>query len=82
MSVYVHTSKTQREMGTMVNGCVWMLYIPGGKKDTNKRHKGGRKRAREAGSLVIASIGIGSQRYPFKADPPEEACEGRGDSGL
>ena len=42
MSVYVHTSKTQREMGTMVNGCVWMLYIPGGKKDTNKRHKGGR----------------------------------------
>ena len=69
-------------MGTMVNGCVWMLYIPGGKKDTNKRYKGGRKGAREAGSLVIASIGIGSQRYPFKADPPEEACEGRGDSGL
>lgn len=82
MSVYVHTSKTQREMGTMVNGCVWMLYFPGEKKDTNKRYKGGRKGAREVGSLVIASIGIVSQRHPFKADPPEEACEGRGDSGL
>lgn len=72
MSVYAHTPKTHRKMGLMVNGCVWMLYIPGEKKKIQtKRHKGGRKGAREVGSLITASAGTGSQRCPSKADPPE-----------
>lgn len=56
----------------MLDGCVCMLYIPGEKKKIQiKRHKGERKGACEVGSLIIISTGSGSQRYPFKADPPE-----------
>lgn len=41
------------------------------KKIQTKRHKGGRKGAREVGSLITASAGTGSQRCSSKADPPE-----------